>query len=43
MDEFDKLLKDINEEKFWQGKKWTDEQIRKMVLFTKISVTLVVT
>ncbi len=34
MDEYDVLLKELNreaaEKKFWQGKKWTKEQIRKM-------------
>jgi len=34
MDEYDELLKQINnetkEKKFWEGKKWTKEQIRKM-------------
>jgi len=34
MDEYDELLREINresgEKKFWQGKKWTEEQIRKM-------------
>ena len=35
MDEYDELLKELNreaaEKKFWQGKQWTEEQIRKMV------------
>ena len=34
MDEYDELLKEINREaankKFWEGEKWTKEQIRKM-------------
>ena len=34
MDEYDALLKELNreaaEKKFWEGKKWTEEQIRKM-------------
>lgn len=37
MDEYDELLKEINreerarkEKRFWKGKKWTEEQIKKM-------------
>lgn len=37
MDEYDELLKEINKEerarkekRFWRGKKWTEEQIKKM-------------
>lgn len=39
MDEYDELLKELNreaaEKKFWQGKKWTEEQIKKMVAQNK--------
>ncbi|GAH68731.1 unnamed protein product [marine sediment metagenome] len=39
VDEYDELLKEINreikEKKFWRGKKWTKEQIRKMEMQDK--------
>ena len=42
MDEYDVLLYEINrekkrreEKKFWKGKKWTEEQIRKMEMQDK--------
>lgn len=44
MDEYDVLLKELNreaaEKKFWQDKKWTKEQIRKMELQNKARLEL---
>lgn len=44
MDEYDELLKEINreskEKKFWEGKKWTKEQIRKMEMQDKARLEL---